>query len=883
MYREQSDGSFVEERETKTRKITGTVTSTQSTINLSGNVPANQSNLKGMVVTASKIYVCDRSNHVIKEIDIATKTDRIIAGTFGTSGASDGTGSNARFQFPFGLAINGAGTELYITEDRSTASIRKLIISTGVVSTINFNSGGPIVGNGSIIISGTKFYISSPFDNRVYSLTSTSRNLSVVVSSISSPRSLVSSIDRTRVYVASVLDFTIKEIIDSTVTVIAGAVNQSGGTDGTGSTARFSSPTSITITPDGKRLYILDGNSIRELEISTKIVRTVLIDSSLNSPRTIAINPSGTSLYIATSSNIIKEVPIQLQLIYEQLPPTRINFIQNPVDVAFDKFGMYFAVANSNSIKVFKNQGNGKFVDTSYDTVNLSLNSYPRQILFDKFSRSLFVMTHNSIKKFPRQILEEPTKFSSPNPSNNSETYIKFDTSIFDRINLRLDFGDKVLKDISKRYSFNIKTLILESSSFLVLSDKNVIISRNYYYHIMTYPADSGTSRIAFRFPLDTDISFYIITKNLTFGNDDDMIILNDEFDNVMNLDSNQGVQITKTINPGPIINVTNNLDTTKWNKSKIMQKVSGTSYQKEHVMFKGNIIEYYENNTKIRDRQVTITHDNFKITVKDSSTSVLLATFFAISSDLIVLMYYNTSDNIFNMSGNNPVSFYKNTDVELIYLVERSENLSVFLSYLTFDDVVLRALKSLVNYSPISPISEEFIIYRKRFISGTGYSLFFKSEKELDYRRSNGSVQTFNYYNYQGYIIYFDIYGTVNILCTDSTQDYTTLYRYFLPTYNAIEDRKMQRLTFTINPMTPQVKSTNYIIPGGTHKLRVSLSTSEIIETKLTGISWATYYYQVYLNSIQGDSIILDSDKGIAFTYNVLQNTITFNGTTFT
>jgi len=129
------------------RKITavGVVTTLAGSVGTSGTTDATGTSAKffnpaGIVyfndpTNGGVLFVADSSNNTIRQIIISTGVVSTLAGTAGTSGATDGTGAAARFNLPIGLTIDDAGN-LYVT-DQNYTKIRKIITSTGVVTTIS--------------------------------------------------------------------------------------------------------------------------------------------------------------------------------------------------------------------------------------------------------------------------------------------------------------------------------------------------------------------------------------------------------------------------------------------------------------------------------------------------------------------------------------------------------------------------------------------------------------------------------------------------------------------------------------------------------------------------------------------------------------------------
>jgi len=185
----------------------------------------------GVTTDGTNLYVTDTWNHLVRKIVISTGAVTTLAGT-GSTGSANGTGTSASFNYPAGITTDG--TNLYVA-DSSNHLIRKIVISTGAVTTV--------AGTGS----------------------SGSANGTGTSASFNYPEEITT--DGTNLYVADTFNHLIRKIVISTgvVTTVAGT-GSSGSANGTGTSASFNSPHGITT--DGTNLYVAEyGNHlIRKIE-----------------------------------------------------------------------------------------------------------------------------------------------------------------------------------------------------------------------------------------------------------------------------------------------------------------------------------------------------------------------------------------------------------------------------------------------------------------------------------------------------------------------------------------------------------------------------------------------------------------------------------------
>jgi hypothetical protein len=273
--------------------VTGVVTTLAGTAGTSGTTDATGTSALfnmplGITNDGTNLYVTDFFTNTIRKIVISTGVVTTLAGTAGTAGTTDGTGTAALFEQPRG--ITNDGTNLYVA-DLENDTIRKIVISTGVVTTLAGTAGT----SGTTDATGT----SALFKN---------------------PQGITN--DGTNLYVTDNQNHTIRKIViaSGVVTTLAGTAGTSGTTDATGTSALFNSPRDIT--NDGTNLFVTGYHAIRKIVIASGVVTTLAgtagTSGTTDATGTSALfkNPQGitndgTNLFVAdASNNTIRKVVI---------------------------------------------------------------------------------------------------------------------------------------------------------------------------------------------------------------------------------------------------------------------------------------------------------------------------------------------------------------------------------------------------------------------------------------------------------------------------------------------------------------------------------------------------------------------------------------------
>jgi sugar lactone lactonase YvrE len=296
----------------------------------------------GVAIDSSgNIYVADTSNDVIRKITPSGVVST-LAGTPGKAGATDGTGSAARFNGPSGIAVDTAGI-VYVT-DMQNGTVRK-ITPAGDVSTLAGLAGS----YGSTDDNGSNARFIAPFGIAV----DMAGNVFVTDSAANTVREITPAGD---------------------VTTLAGNATVSGDyLDGTGSAARFSAPAGIAVDSSGN-LYVADaGNQVIRMVTIAGVVSTVAgvptksgsddgdtAHAHFNTPIGMAVD-SGGALYVTELANeTVRKIASGMVSTVAGLAGTTGTADGNgstarfnaPAGIAVDATGQLFvADRNNNSIR----------------------------------------------------------------------------------------------------------------------------------------------------------------------------------------------------------------------------------------------------------------------------------------------------------------------------------------------------------------------------------------------------------------------------------------------------------------------------------------------------------------------------------------------------
>jgi DNA-binding beta-propeller fold protein YncE len=323
----------------------GTVTTLAGTPGVAGTLdgPGSEAQFNAptavAVDAAGKVYVADRGNHTIRMIDLDGNVSTLA-------------GVPATFDMPLGIAVNPAGTQVYVSDSANnlirlfnptTAPAVQTTVLAGIQGTAAYADGAvgvaTLVEPSGLALAGGNLYFADLGGStvRVVNLATT------VVTTVAGVPNTAASVDTApgvpgrfsqpdnlavdaagNIYVTDYRNRAVRKVAAGTgqISTYAGSLTVTGNTDGTTaspaapSTARFNQPVGVAMDGAGN-LYVTDLTlaNVRKIPAGGGITSTlagsapqpgavdgVLSVARFSSPRGMAFDSTG-NLYVADGGN----------------------------------------------------------------------------------------------------------------------------------------------------------------------------------------------------------------------------------------------------------------------------------------------------------------------------------------------------------------------------------------------------------------------------------------------------------------------------------------------------------------------------------------------------------------------------------------------------
>lgn len=256
---------------------------------------------------------------------------------------------NIPVMHPSGVAVNPAGTRVYLTNSASEGAVSVIDTSTNTVVAIVALPIQSFPLGIAVNPAGTRLYAVNHFSQPEHTVSVIDTSNNAVVATVElmwhEPYGVAVKPDNTRVYVTNAGYVTISVIDTSTNTEIATVpVGQS--------------PHGIAVNPSGTRVYVANSfaNTVSVMDTSNNtVVATVPVGVE---PEGVAVNPAGTRVYVTNAaSNTVSVIDTSTNTVVAAVP---VGNQPNGVSVTPDGTRTYVANYASGTVSV---------IDTSSNTV----------------------------------------------------------------------------------------------------------------------------------------------------------------------------------------------------------------------------------------------------------------------------------------------------------------------------------------------------------------------------------------------------------------------------------------------------------------------------------------------------------------------------------
>ena len=304
-----------------------------------------------LLIFIGNVYIADTSNNRIRKVTVSTGIITTIAGTGSASYSGDnGAATSATLNNPFGVSLDASGN-VYIA-DSDNNRIRKVTVSTGIISTIAGTGSTSFSGDNGAATSAALYY---PFG--------------------------VSVDSSGNVYIADYFNHRIRKVSVSTgiiITIAGTGTAGYSGDNGAATSATLYYPVGVSLDASGN-VYIADTNNnrIRKVTVSTGIISTIAgtgtgsysgdygaaTSATLYYPFGVSLDASG-NVYIADSyNNRIRKVTVSTGIISTIAGTGSTSYsgdngaatsaaLYYPVGVSLDSSGnVYIADSDNNRIR----------------------------------------------------------------------------------------------------------------------------------------------------------------------------------------------------------------------------------------------------------------------------------------------------------------------------------------------------------------------------------------------------------------------------------------------------------------------------------------------------------------------------------------------------